>query len=312
MASTLYWLQAGGCGGDTMSLLNLESPDLTEVLGLLGIDVLWHPSLSNLSAAKHLELVEDLSSGGKPLDFLVVEGAVIRGPGGTGMFDTVGRRPRKEIVAALARRARFVIAAGTCASFGGVSASGEVEATGLQFHREQKGGFLGGEFTSGSGLPVVNLPGCPCHCEALVGALSALTTGQALELDDFQAPKDWYGIQIHQGCMRNEYHEYRVEDDDFGKRGCLFFHLGCQGPLTHGPCNKLLWSRRSSKTRVGVPCTGCTRPDFPQPNPFFRTRNIAGIPLDLPEGVDRAHYMAYKGMAAAAAPQRLIDRKTRI
>ena len=103
-----------------------------------------------------------------------------------------------------------------------------------------------------------------------------------------------------------------MEDADFGKRGCLFFHLGCRGPLTHGPCNKLLWSRRSSKTRVGVPCVGCTRPDFPPPHPFFRTRNIAGIPLDLPEGVDRAHYMAYKGMAAAAAPERLRERKSRI
>jgi hydrogenase small subunit len=61
---------------------------------------------------------------------------------------------------------------------------------------------------------------------------------------------------------------------------------------------------------VGVPCFGCTRPDFPQPYPFFQTRNIEGIPLELPDGVDRAHYLAYKGMAAAAAPQRLKDRKT--
>ncbi len=77
-----------------------------------------------------------------------------------------------------------------------------------------------------------------------------------------------------------------------------------------GPCNKLLWNRRSSKTRVGVPCFGCTRPDFPQPYPFFQTRNIEGIPLELPDGVSRAHYLAYKGMAAAAAPQRLKERKT--
>jgi hydrogenase small subunit len=74
----------------------------------------------------------------------------------------------------------------------------------------------------------------------------------------------------------------------------------------------VLWNNQSSKTRVGVPCFGCTRPDFPQQYPFFQTRNIEGIPLELPEGVSRAHYMAYKGMAAAAAPKRLKTRKTGI
>ena len=35
MSSTLYWLQGGGCGGDTMALLSTESPDLVELLGLI-------------------------------------------------------------------------------------------------------------------------------------------------------------------------------------------------------------------------------------------------------------------------------------
>ena len=52
MSSTLYWLQCGGCGGDTMSLLNAESPDLAEVLSLLDVEVLWHPSMSNGSSGR--------------------------------------------------------------------------------------------------------------------------------------------------------------------------------------------------------------------------------------------------------------------
>ncbi len=31
-----------------------------------------------------------------------------------------------------------------------------------------------------------------------------------------------------------------------------------------------------------------------------------------PRGVSRAHYLAYKGMAAAAAPERLTNRKNRV
>ena len=45
---------------------------------------------------------------------------------------------------------------------------------------------------------------------------------------------------------------------------------------------------------------------------FFETPNIEGLPIDLPDGVDRAHYMAYKGMAAAAAPERLKRRKIEV
>jgi len=312
MGLTLYWLQCGGCGGDTMSFLGAESPDVPELLGRLGIEPLFHPSLSNTTPGEQQRQLDALCCGDLALDVLVVEGAVIRGPSGTGMYDTKGHRPKKDIVAALARRAGFVVAAGTCASFGGFGAEAGIEATGLQFRRRERGGFLGAEFRSKSGLPVINLAGCPCHPEVLGGALTALATGTELALDPYNRPQAWYGMMVHQGCTRNEYHEYRVEEDGFGEKGCLFFHMGCHGPLVNGPCNKLLWNRRSSKTRAGVPCFGCTAPDFPPDYPFFDTRNIEGIPIDLPNGVGRAHYMAYKGMAAAAAPERLRKRRTEI
>jgi hydrogenase small subunit len=295
-----------------MSLLNVESPNLVELLEFLDIEILWHPSFSNQSSHQHKQLVETILSGEQPIDILCVEGAVIRGPGGSGMFDTFSNRPKKDLLAGLARQSQFVLAVGTCASFGGITAVGEIEATGLQFHREKKGGFLGEDFMAQSGLPVINLSGCPCHSDVVAGALAALVSGSSLALNEYNMPLQWYGLLVHQGCVRNEYHEYRIEENDFGQKGCLFFHMGCRAPLTYGPCNKLLWNRRSSKTRVGVPCSGCTRPDFPQPYPAFTTRNIADIPLELPEGVDRAHYMAYKGMAAAAAPERLKIRKTQV
>jgi NiFe hydrogenase small subunit HydA len=295
-----------------MSLLCLESPDLIELLTLLDIDVLWHPSLSNGSPLEHQKILERILSGHERLDILCIEGAIIRGPGGTGMYDVMRGTPKKDLVGGLAKQAKFVVAVGTCASFGGIGADGEVEATGVQYHKWDKGGFLGESFTTQGGLPVINLPGCPCHCDVVAGILTALISGFPIPLSQFNTPLEWYGMLVHQGCTRNEYHEYRVEEHDFGEVGCLFFHMGCHGPLAYGPCNKILWNQRSSKTRAGVPCFGCTRPDFPQPYPFFETKNIEGIPLQLPDGVDRAHYLAYKGMAAAAAPQRLKERRTKI
>jgi uptake hydrogenase small subunit len=312
MATTVFWLQCGACSGDSMSLLNVDSPDLVEVSQILDLDILWHPSLSNKSPSQYDKLLDELTSGEQELDVLCVEGSIIRGPGGTGMYDTYRGAPKKNLVAALAKRARVVVAVGTCASFGGIGSDGDIEATGLQWHKHDVGGFLGESFRSQAGLPVINLPGCPCHYDVVVGALAAVATGTPMELSEWNAPMEWYGMLVHQGCARNEYHEYRVEERDFGDRGCLFFHIGCRGPLAYGPCNKLLWNNRSSKTRAGVPCVGCTQPDFPQPHRFFETRAIADIPIELPDGVDRAHYLAYKGMAAAAAPKRLKLRQTRV
>jgi hydrogenase small subunit len=309
---TLYWLQCGGCGGDTWALFNSEPPDALDLFRSLNLELLWHPSLSIESNGGRKQLHADIEADRVELDILCVEGSVIRGPGGTGMFDTVFGDPKKDLVAALARKARYVLSVGTCASFGGVGADGEIEATGVQFHKWDRGGFLGANFRTRSGLPVINLPGCPCHGQVLSGTLAALAADIPLDLTEYQTPTEWHGTMVHQGCTRNEYHEYRVEEKQFGEKGCLFFYLGCHGPLVYGPCNKLLWNRRSSKTRVGVPCFGCTRPDFPQHYPFFQTRNIEGIPIELPDGVNRAHYLAYKGIAAAAAPRRLKQRKTGI
>lgn len=312
MSLTLFWLQCGGCGGDSMSLLDLESPDLLALLGQLDVRLLWHPSLSASRPREYDELVAAISRGEQPLDVLCVEGAIVRGPGGTGMFDTANGKPKKDLAAELSARARFVVAVGTCAAYGGITARGEVEATGLQFHRAERGGFLGAGFVSAGGLPVINLAGCPVHPEAVASTLSALATGTPLELDEWSSPLALYGMRVHQGCTRNEYHEYRVEERAFGERGCLFFHMGCQGPIARGSCNKVLWNRRSSKTRVGVPCFGCTRPEFPQQSPFFTTPNIEGLPLELPDGLSRPHYLAYKTMAAAAAPERLKRRTSRV
>ena len=312
MVKKLLWLQGGGCGGDTWSFFNAESPNILELFDFLGIEVLWHPSISNTGIEKLRVICDQIIADNEPLDFFCLEGSVIHGPEGTGAFDEIFCKPKKDLIIKLARKAEYVLAVGTCAAFGGIAADSEIEGRGLQFYKSEYGGTLGEDFRAKSGLPVINLPGCPCHSDVISGILSELLSNVTINLNHYNTPREWFDVMVHQGCTRNEYHEYRVEEKKFGEKGCMFFHMGCSAPLATGPCNKILWNRRSSKTRVGVPCFGCTRPDFPQPFPFFETRNIEGIPIDLPDGVSRAHYMAYKGMAAAAAPERLIKRKAGI
>jgi hydrogenase small subunit len=100
---------------------------------------------------------------------------------------------------------------------------------------------------------------------------------------------------------------YKVSATEFGQRkGCLFYDLGCRGPMTHSPCNRILWNRQSSKTRSGMPCIGCTEPEFPffelAPGTVFKTQTLMGVPKDMPEGVSKAGYIKLTAAAKAASP----------
>ena len=308
----VYWTQAGGCSGDTMALLNANSPSITEAGLSAGVHLLWHPVFSALSPHEYSELVASLLEEKTALDVLCVEGSVLTGPDGSGLYARHNDGSKAELIKELAMKARFVFAIGTCAAFGGIQRISEMQGQGLQFNGRTPGGFLGSDFRARSGYPVINLPGCPAHPSVVIGTISAFLAGVDLELNDYNSPLEYFSTLVHQGCTRNEYHEFQIEDTDFGQNGCMFFHMGCHGPLSHGPCNKFLWNNRNCKTRNGTPCVGCTEPDFPQEERFFATPSIVGLPVRLPDGVDRPYYLAYKGIAAAAAPERLRRRKTRV
>lgn len=306
--ATLLWLQTSGCSGDTMSLLGAEEPDVLELLELYSIELLYHPSLSMTTSRQLSAMLGEIAAGERELTFLCVEGAIATGPDGTGLYDTFGGEPKKDLVRRLADRAQVVVAVGTCASFGGLSAAdpNPIDAVGLQWRKAEPGGLLPPEWRSRAGLPVVNLAGCPAHTAAIVETVAAVALGDVPELDELHRPTRFYGEVVHQGCTRNEHHEYDIEEMAFGGRGCLFFNLGCQGPRTQGVCNTILWGGVGSKPRAGVPCFGCTSPTFPQDDDLFRTDKIGDVPVSLPLGVERARYMAYKGLARAAAPDRLL------
>lgn len=306
----LLWLQTGACSGDTMSLLNADSPSLEHLIANGTLELLWHPSLSDAPGG-HLErLIAAVEAGDQPLDILCVEGSLITGPYGTGMFDSYRGRPKRDIARTLAQKARFVVAVGTCATFGGIPAAppNPTDCTGLQYDGEREGGLLPPEWRSAAGLPVINLAGCPVHPLTITRTLAMLAAGLPLELDELNRPRAFFSSMVHQGCTRNEYHEYDMEDHQLGERGCMFFNLGCQGPVTLANCNTELWNNRSSKTRAGVPCFGCTSPNFPRSGDLFKTEKIGTIPLHLPLGVSRAQYMAYKNLAKEAAPERVKNR----
>ena len=310
MANVL-WLQGGACSGNTMSFLNAEEPSACDLVTDFGINVLWQPSLGMDMGDNVQKLLRDCVSGAIPLDIFVFEGTVVNAPNGTGTWNRFAGRPMKDWVKELSGAAQFVVALGDCATWGGIPATAPnpSDSKGLQFLKKQHGGFLGAGFKSKAGLPVVNIPGCPAHPDWVTQVLVAVATGRAgeLELDDLQRPKTFFKSFTQTGCTRNMHFAYKVSATEFGQRkGCLFYDLGCRGPMTHSPCNRILWNRQSSKTRAGMPCLGCTEPEFPffdlAPGSVFKTQTVMGVPKDLPEGVDKSAYIKLTSAAKSASP----------
>lgn len=313
--ASLLWLQGGACSGNTMSFLNAEEPSACDLVTDFGIDILWHPSLGLELGENVQRLLRDVTSGKQPLDIFVFEGTVIQAPNGTGRFDMFAERPMKDWVAEIAAQAQIVVALGDCACWGGIPATAPnpSDSTGLQYLKRGRGGYLGGEFRSKMGLPVVNIPGCPAHPDWVTQILVAIASGRAgdIALDDLQRPQTFFKTFTQTGCTRVQYFEYKQSPTEFGqgtRKGCLFYDFGCRGPMTHSPCNRILWNRQSSKTRAGMPCIGCTEPEFPHhdlmPGTVFKTQKISGvIPKEMPAGLDHLSYMALAGAAKVAAPQ---------
>ena len=304
----LLWLQGGACGGNTLSVLNASDPDILSFLYQNNVKLLWHPSLSQECGRDLKKILESIIEGKINLDILLFEGSIVRGPAGKGTFNMFAGKPMMWWVREIAPQANYIVAVGDCASFGEIPAAdpNPTESTGLQFHRKEMSGFLGKDFRCKSGLPVINLSGCPVHPEWLITTLTLILRGEMNQemLDEFNRPRIFYATTTQFGCPRQPYFTYKISTKEFGhKEGCLFFDLGCRGSYTRSSCNNILWNNQSSKTRVGTPCMGCTEFDFPTFNFFKTEKNRSGIPRRLPLGVSKGAYVTFAAIARGAAPQ---------
>jgi ferredoxin hydrogenase small subunit len=308
----LLWLQSGGCGGCSLSLLCAEGPDLYTSLESAGINLLWHPSLSEASDKAVIQLLEAILSGDQRLDLLCLEGSVVCGPNGSGLFHRLAGtgQPMMQWIERLAGVAGHVLAVGSCAAYGGITAAGgnPSESCGLQYDQTEPGGLLGRAFSDPGGLPVINIAGCPVHPNWVSETLVQIAFGDlaAEDLDDWGRPRSYADHLVHHGCPRNEYYEYKASAEKPSDLGCMMENMGCLGTQAHADCNTRLWNGEGSCLRGGYACINCTAPGFEEPgHSFTRTPKIAGIPVGLPTDMPKAWFVALASLAKAATPERL-------
>jgi hydrogenase small subunit len=278
MKTKILWLQGLACNGNAHSFLNYTKLDQF----LKDFEFLYHPIIDSDLGLK------DIVDGSYDLDILIIEGSIA---------DDFKRANTDivDIISNYAKRAKKILTVGTCATFGGVfKDSPYPNSSGFLYLKKENV-----ERFSNFKDKVISVSGCPIHPETLVNTLYMIREDLEIKVDNFNRPKEFFSYTVHNGCTRNEYFEYKVDDHIFGKKeGCMFYEHGCQAPYTHGSCNKILWNEVSSKTRVGEPCHGCTEPNFPKEN-LYETKKNMGIPQYLPLGVPKRAYLTLTGVTKA-------------
>jgi len=173
-----------------------------------------------------------------------------------------------EMVERLGARAAHVVAAGTCASFGGPFAARPNPTASRPLSRVLK-------------RPVINVPGCPTNPGWLLETQELIRQGKDLHLDAMGRPRHIYGTTIHSLCERLPRYEAGCFAEQPGDPGCTYL-LGCKGPVTRADCPERRWIEERSGWPVGVntPCIGCTAPEFPDGMaPFFLHTTDVYTPL---------------------------------
>ncbi|MDD2568545.1 MAG: hydrogenase small subunit [Clostridia bacterium] len=247
--SNLIWLELTGCSGNIISLLDGADPNFKDLISQM-VNFIYNNSLM---AAEGEAAIRRLFSVADDDYILAVEGAVTTKD--NGIYNIIGNWRGKPVTAyeaikQLGEKASYVIAVGTCASDGGISAAkpNPAECVGIQSILNKK---------------VIKLPGCPCNPDWFMGTLAYIMLCGEPELDDKARPLMFYSTLIHDICPRRPYFEKGIFASKLGEKTCMF-KLGCRGPVTRVDCPITKWNHRVNWP-IGddSPCIGCAQFGFP-------------------------------------------------
>jgi hydrogenase small subunit len=278
----VFWFAGMSCDGCSVSVTGATTPSIESLLlgthpGLPRV-VLHHPVLTHESGPHYLAAAERAVRGELDAPYaIVLEGSITDetiamqtgghwagngeapwGPDGEDRTITC-----EEFVARLAPGAAASIAIGTCATWGGIP-SARGNPTGAMSLMD----FLGKDYRSAFGLPVVNVPGCPPVGNNFNEAVAAILYflqgfGPLPEFDELGRPAWQFGETVHRHCVRGAYYEEGDFAHEFGDANCLV-EIGCWGPVVN--CNitsRGMINHVGGCMNVGAPCVGCTMPGFP-------------------------------------------------
>ncbi|MDR7868538.1 MAG: hydrogenase small subunit [Sporomusaceae bacterium] len=255
----VIWLETSDSGDNNIAFMNTTYPYLHQVFTDM-INLLYSNTFMAAQGSDALQLLKHAVEGYFGPFTLIVEGAIPLKDGG--IYNIIARTENGPITALeavhrLGAAAQYVVAAGTCASFGGASAAAPNTT-----------GSVG--VSQVLNRQVINVSGCPVNPDWLVGTLAHLLMFGVPELDDLNRPSLFYGVTVHRHCQRRSYFDNKEFAENLGDIECMF-SLGCSGPRTGADCPYRQWINHVSwPVKANTPCIGCTNQDFPDgSSPFF-------------------------------------------
>ncbi len=285
-----FWFAGLSCDGCSVAVTGATNPSVESMMlgahpGIPRV-ILHHTVINMESGPYYLQPAEQAIQGTLNAPYVVIlEGSIadeVIAHADGGYWSAVGEEPwgpngemrsvsSTEWIARLAPNAAAMIAIGTCATWGGIPAAAG-NPTGAMSLMD----FLGKDYRSILGVPVVNVPGCPPVGDNFTETVAAVLYflqgfGPLPEFDDLGRPAWLYGETVHRRCVRGAYYEEGTFAHEFGDPECLV-EIGCWGPVVN--CN--ITSRGAVKgiggcMNAGGACIGCTMPGFPDKfTPFYK------------------------------------------
>lgn len=256
----VIWISALSCHGCSESLLSVRRPSFADVI-LEMVSIKYHETFYPYLLDNNEDSFKSTVEEGRFI--LFVEGGLPRTEDKTCM---VAGRPATEIVEELGKTAEFVVAVGSCASFGGIPSLGLASAISVSE-------FLKRE-------DVVNLPTCPVHPEHLSITLAYLLYyGRIPELDELGRPQMLFSKSVHEFCERKKFFNEGKFAKDLNSEDesnyCLYL-LGCKGTLAKSDCPQRRWTdEKSWCVSCNAGCQACSEKDwFERMLPLFEEKRF--------------------------------------
>lgn len=287
----ILWISEGmSCDGDSVAMTAAGLPSIEDIaLGLVPGLPQVHLHNKVLAKATGDDLVAPFHTAAKGelgQYILVIEGSIPNEKiHHEGYFTSFGNDHETgqpitltEWIDRLSPKALAVVAAGTCATYGGIHAMAG-NPTGSMGLAD----YLGWDFRSAAGIPIVNVPGCPIQPDNFMETLLWLLNQIAghspmIPLDDKLRPTWLFGKTVHEGCDRAGYYEQGDFARDYNSPKCQV-KVGCWGPVVNCNVPKRGWMDGvGGCPNVGGICIGCTMPGFPDKfMPFMEEPPGAGF-----------------------------------
>ena len=287
----VFWIAGMSCDGCSIAATAATNPSVEDLLlgrvPNLPRVVLHHPVLSPGAGNEFTNPFRAAVNGELGAPYVVVlEGSVPDDqafPSDEGYFSAMGAggfdpdsetdQPNRvtDWLWKLAPGAAAYVAIGTCATWGGIpAAAGNI--TGSMSLMD----FLGKDYRSALGVPVVNIPGCSPVGDNFTDTVQAvLLFLQGLaplpQFDELGRPAWLFNETVHRHCPKAGYYEEGVFAEEPGDNQCLV-EIGCWGPVVQ--CNIVergAINHMGGCMVAGGACIGCTMPGFPDKySPFYK------------------------------------------